>query len=300
VAYDTTTVSNGVETHDVFFASVADGVPTRVATTTIPAQAASLNWYLSAFAPDGSKLVTLTAIDGAPLQLQVISTATGMPIAWGAPPAGTQCIGASFADPGTLFVLVLDAQGGLSVHRTTATGDAPFVNATQFFIEHIPTGAERYLFYSTTAATALAAQAPYDLHMFDLSAPSAPSVALAVSTQSTPNLSDDLSTVWFLDQYDTTTQLGALLTASLPGGQLSTVVGAAGGASFANGSNHLFYFGTSLVTSGNLFGAPLYVWSDGTSQQVDPEAFEWDSAATPPTLYVTTANPLRIYSELTP
>src|SRR5580692_11263190 len=154
-----TTAVDGVETHDVFLVSVSEGKATRVARSTIPSRAASLDWDLSTFAPDGSKLATFTTLGGAALQLQVVSTATGAPIPWAAPPAGTTCITAAFSDPATLFVEVLDAEGGLSIHRTTATGESRFVSATQFFLSHTPAGSERYLFFSTTAATALAAQA---------------------------------------------------------------------------------------------------------------------------------------------
>jgi hypothetical protein len=50
----------------------------------------------------------------------------------------------------------------------------------------------------------------------------------------------------------------------------------------------------------NVSDAPLYDFSQGTSRQVDPDALRWVSAASPPTVYVTADNPLRIYRELLP
>jgi hypothetical protein len=46
--------------------------------------------------------------------------------------------------------------------------------------------------------------------------------------------------------------------------------------------------------------APLYRFSQGTSQQVEPDALLWDSAPNAPTLYVTADNPLRVYQEPLP
>jgi hypothetical protein len=112
--------------------------------------------------------------------------------------------------------------------------------------------------------------------------------------------------VWFLDPYDATTGLGAIMAASLPEGRLSTVASPAsfsGGANFCADTNQLFYFGTPNAPSPavpNWADAPLYDFSQGTSRQVDPDALRWISASSPPTVYVTADNPLRIYRELLP
>jgi hypothetical protein len=302
-AYDTETLADGGEEREIFLVSVADATTTQVATTTIPARVVSVQ-ELSSFAPDGSLLATLTTIDGNALQLQVISTATGAPIPWATPP-GTFSTNVQFADPATLLVGVLDAQGISSVYRTTATEASLLVNATQFFLSYVPAGAERYLFFTTTTTTtALASNAPYDLQMLDLSAPTAPPVTLAQSTRSVPSVSNDLSAAWFIDPYDAATGLGTLIAASLPGGRLSTVASSAnfsGGENFGGDTSHLFYFGTPSFSSSvpNAAGAALYDFIQGASEQVDPDALRWDSDSTP-TIYVTANNPLRIYREPLP
>ena len=304
-AYDTKAGASADADRAVFLVSVTGGATTQVATPTIPAQLPFAQ-ELSSLSPDGSLLATLTTISGQPLQLQVLSTATGTPVPWSTPPAGTMGENLQFADAATLFVGAQDARGNTAVYRTTATATSLIVSATQFFLSYVPAGAERYLFFSTTAATALASKAPYDLQMLDLSAPNAVPVLLAHATRGTPSISNDLSTAWFLDPYNTTTGLGAVVAASLPEGRLSTVASAAsfsGGANFCAGTNQLFYFGTPTGPSravANASDEPLYDFSQGTSRQVDPDGLRWISASNPPTVYVTADNPLRIYREPLP
>jgi hypothetical protein len=293
-AYDTQASVGGVDTRDIFLVSVADGKTTHVASTAMPPQVAARSYQLSAFSPDGSLLATLTTLGGSPLQLQVISTATGAPVAWAAPP-GMLYTNVVFADPGTLLVGVFDAAGA-HVHRTTATGESQLLDATQFFVFDSPPGAGRYLFFSTGPVMT---NAPYDLQMLDLSAPTAAPVSLASSTFGGIHLSEDVSTLWLVDQYDPTTSVGTLVTASLPGGQLSKVAdGVYGGsANFDWDTSRLFYFGAATLPSQvpNATGAPLYRWSEGTVQQVEPDCLRWAVATSPPTLYVTADSPLRIY-----
>jgi hypothetical protein len=261
-------------------------------------------YHLAALAPDGSLVATITTVNGDALQLEVISTATGAPVPWGAPPAGMLCTTVQFADAATLFVEALDAQGNAAVYRTTATGASAFVSATQFFLLQAPAGAERYFFFSTMAMTALASQAPFDLQMVDLATPNATPIPLARSTLTVPSLSDDLSSLWVLDQYDVTAGLGTLIEASLPSGRLSTVASSVNvdSINFASGSNDLFYGPRPNIPSGvpNTAGAPLFVFSGGKSELIDPDIVRWDTRPSPPTLYVTADNPLRIYRESQP
>jgi hypothetical protein len=304
-AYTVKTIAGGVDTRDIFLVSVAAGTTTHVASTTIPPQFASLSYQLSSFAPDGSLLATLTTLGNSALQVQVISTATAAPVAWAAPPPGMVCTNVVFSDPSTLLVSVLDAGGGFHLHRTTATTEAPFLDYTRFFLYDFPEGAGRYLFFSTGPAVA---NMPYDLEMMDLANPTAPPVPLATSTFGGGggiHLSHDLSAVWLVDQYDTASQLGTLVVASLPAGQISKVADSVygGGANFGADTDHLFYFGAATLPSGvpNASGAPLYGWSQGaTARQVDADALRWDTALDPPTMYVTADSPLRIYREPLP
>jgi hypothetical protein len=295
-SYHEVRTDGATTTHDVFLVDVADGTATQVGTTTIPPQAMSLPWNLSNFSPDASKLATLSTVGGAPLQLQVISTATGTPIGWGALPAGSLCIAAAFSDSETLFVQVLDTNGNSSVYETTAGGASFFVKATQFFLNHIPAGVQRYFFFSTTPAAELAAQAPYDLKVIDLSSPGSSPVPLATSTRSTPQVSGDVTAVWFIDPYDAQTENGPLVAASLPAGRPSTLAQQTIGANFGGGTNHLFYFGSNAPSGvSNLGDGPLFRWSEGVTEQVGSDILRWASAENPPTLYVTPAHPLGIY-----
>jgi hypothetical protein len=300
--FDTQTVTGSGEVHSAFLVSVADGTTSQVGTTTIPPQVPYQE--LAALAPDGSLVATITTVQGNALQLQVISTATGAPMPWGTPPAGMLCTSVQFADPATLFVEVLDGQGNASVYRTTATGASPFANATQFFLFQAPPGAERYFFFSTTAMAALAAQAPFDLQMVDLAAANATPIPLAQSTLTVPILSDDLSSLWVLDRYDVATGNGTLIEASLPSGRLTTVASSVNvdSINFASGTNDLFYDTPPYMPSGvpNAVVAPLIVFSGGKSEVIDPDVIRWNSAPSPPTLYVTADNPLRIYREPEP
>jgi hypothetical protein len=300
-SYTTQTIAGGVDTRDFFLVSVADGTTTHVASTTIPPQVESINYSLSGFSPDGSLFASVTTSQGVPLQLQVISTATGAPVPWATPPPGTMCTNVAFSDPETLFLGVLDASGGWHLHRSTATEEALFLNASQFFVFNAPQGAGRYLFFSTGPVVA---KQPHDLQMMDLASPSMPTVSLAMATFGGIHLSRDVSSLWLVDQFDVTAGTGTLMTASLPAGQLAKVADsvAPSGANFGGGTDHLFYFGAATLASGvaNAEGQPLLGWSQGDVHQVDPDALRWDDAPNPPTMYVTADNPLRIYRESLP
>jgi hypothetical protein len=295
-AYDTKTTNGSIDTYDFFLASVADGTSTHVASTTIPAQVPG---HFSGFAPDGSLLATLATTGAGPMQLQVVSTATGQPVPWAAPPAGMPCTDIAFADTGTILVGVQDAGGGMTYHRTTAEGDAPLLSATQIFLPQPSSGPARSLFFSTTPSAELAMGALYDLQLLDLSAPGAAPVPLAAATRAAPRLSDDGSTVWFMDHYDPTTEMGTLVEASLPDGRLSTVGSPVGlfSANFGGGTTHLFFSPSGSTPSSvpNAAGVPLDVFSQGTVQEIAPDILHWDTAIGLPTLYVSADNPLRIY-----
>ncbi len=301
-AYDMQT-TNGDGQYAVSLVSVANGTTTQVAT--IAGMPSQVNGFrLSDLSIDGSLLATLTQGSGGAPSIQVISTATGAPVPWAAPPPGTTCTKVLFSDASTLFVGALDAQGNPLVFRTTATEAAPFVQATQFFLTHGPSGAERYFFFSTTPGAVFGSGSPYDLQMIDLSGSPSP-IPLAQSTRSAPALSGDLSMVWFVDQYDAATGLGALKTASLPSGQVSAVASPVygGSANFGAGKDDLFYFENAAVPSPavpNGLDEPLDVYTGGRSQRIDPDALRWATGENPPTLYVSAENPLRIYSEALP
>jgi hypothetical protein len=65
------------------------------------------------------------------------------------------------------------------------------------------------------------------------------------------------------------------------------------------GTHQLFYFGTSTLPTGvsNLAASPLYRWNQGETHQVELDALRLDTAPSPPTIYVSAANPLRIYRQ---
>jgi hypothetical protein len=303
-AYDTQTTDGTTTERDVFLVSVADATTTHVGAAMIPYGMQGLQRF-SDLSPDGSLLATITAADGNGLALQVVSTTTGAGTPWSALPAGLSCTGVQFADATRLLVGTVDAQGGSAVYLTTATEASVLVNASQFFLEHSPPGAERYFFYSTTPVAALATGAPYDLQMLDLLSPSAPSVPLATASLSTPKLSDDLSRVWVTDHEDPSTGLGTLMIASLPAGPASIAASGAyaSSANFAAGTDGFIYGdgeATAASVPNGVVGPLSILTGSGATLPIESDSLRWVSAPSPATIYVTADNPLRIYREATP
>jgi hypothetical protein len=255
----------GRSRYETFLYSIGDGLRTMVAVTS---GTTALGTAPIAFSPDGTLLAAAEeVVGGTPLQLKVVATASGQPVAWGALPPQTGVVQLGFADSATLIVHARsnnDAEAG--IYRTSATSAASMLvpSGYEFAVEHDPPGAERYLFVA-------GAKDVTDLLLVDLQAAMPTAVMIASATIGFPRIAPDLSSAALLDKVDTTNNFatGMLTLAALPSGDLTSladgVSGVGGATAWAGEPTILFYVG-GPDTSG---AGSLAMWQAGATQVVD-------------------------------
>ncbi len=277
---------DGVTSLTTWFVRTADGTTTRIATTPLPSLTVATRALVD-FSPDGARVAVLTSRAGAPLQPEVLDTATLAPVALGALPSVLQCIDLTFSDADTLFVETVDASSNRSVYRLDATSAIHVAQATYFFIRRDVPGAERYLFHCNATDESLATGALTAWTMIDLRT-GASTVLTRLGTA--PVVSDDLTTALFAEDLDAEQQFGSVYVAPLSGGQPLLVERSLylRGVSFARGAHALLYFATPQPGA---TGAEVRAWVDGRASVLDPNARRYVTAEGPSVAYITRADP---------
>jgi hypothetical protein len=300
--------ADGSRVESITLLSIADGSKTAVFTTSVPAAIVYVGDLFS-FSPDGSLLAIALETGNGPLQSAVVSTADGTVVPWDPLPADLFCTQVGFSDSGTVFIdaVVNPAFGQTNgpepqIWRTTPSSSTLFFpKASGFTVSHTYPGTERYLTYTTADPGVLASGGAHDLLLVDLAPyPMAlPLFPLASLGNGTLTFSQDVSSAFTFEGFDTFGQLGTLVQVALPSGQRTTIDRNVftGGASFARGSSKILYFPTPDSRTSS--GQPLVEW-DGTRTQLEGFALNYVSVDNPPTLFWTLADPRALYRRSLP
>ncbi len=252
-------------TWQTFLVDVGAGTAAKVAETT------GAGGSQVAFSPDGALLATTTANGIIPLQLQVIATATGMPVPWAAQPAMTGTAQAIFTDGQTLWLHALTLQGDGGLYRTTAAAATQIAGAGGTLEDQkIPAAAGRFLFVATNPANGVEA-----MEMFDAQAATPAPIMLAGKTNNFPTVADDATMARILDDFDAGSRLGTLVAIALPSGTTTRVAPgvAATAAGFAEGTSKLLYISASDPAG----AGALDEWQAGGATALVKGAYNWRS-----------------------
>jgi hypothetical protein len=278
-------VKNGNKYETWLVDIMATGPPTMLAS--------SLLGNSAAFSPDGSLVATGgTVMMGnvpLPLQLQVFSTGNAMPVPWAPQPAMTFSVELQFADSQTLIVRTSTAQMATAVYKTTASAATLLTQgAKEIYVQRVPAASSRWLFVSVNAMGTPPA-APFDWQVYDLESPTPAAVQLATAAN-LPVVSDDGTTVRFLESYDATALDGTLMVGALGAGPPSMVAANVPAASpqFESSTNAVLWL-DSIMGQGT-----LSEWAAGKSKPIAKNVYDFRSRATPDEIYyaVTAADPI--------
>lgn len=272
-----------------FLVSIADGTSVEVARTE-----ASLDLAPFAFSPDGSLLASAVTKGGIRESLQVISTATGAPVPWAAPPATARCHQFAFVDDKTLIARTVDSDESHDVYRLTSDHQEHIGSDVKYFVmSERSTGARRYLFAATTRP--VGAGGNEDAELYDLAAAQPSPVPVATGVPVLPTLSDDLRYARFLGSFDPASALGELGVVSLPDGKVTSVakdIAEVGGAAFAAGGARLLYIdaGATPASGATPRAGALRKWQDGVTRTIASNVINFRTRESPDVLYYAVAS----------
>ena len=198
----------------------------------------------SRFSPDGSLIASTAETNNGPLQSIVSSTATGERIPWAHQPADLLTTQVGFSDSQTVFVSAIDSSLNSQIWRTTVDTSTRFTLGSAFTIAHTYPGTERYLGYTTANIGVLASNGPRDLALVDLQTNPMPIFPLTRLGSGTLTFSQDVSSAYTYEGFQSGSQLGTLTQISLPSRAKTKIADDVftGGTSYARGSSKILVF----------------------------------------------------------